>query len=58
MAVSPYRPRNPGHDYYSHGVYLVTLVVSGRYPLLASFAADFGCKEGLSITPLARCRVT
>ncbi len=31
MPVSPYCPRSPGHDYYGRGVYLVTLVVSGRY---------------------------
>ena len=52
MPVSPYRPRNPGHDYYGRGVYLVTLVVSGRQPLLSSFAAEFGCKESLFPTPL------
>lgn len=52
MPVSPYRPRNPGHDYYGRGVYLVTLVVSGRQPLLSTFAAEFGCKERLAPTPL------
>ncbi len=52
MPVSPYRPRNPGHDYYGRGVYLVTLVVSGRQPLLSTFAAEFGRKERLAPTTL------
>ena len=42
MAVSPYRPRNPGHDYYGLGVYLITLAVSGRQSLLAGFVTEFG----------------
>lgn len=46
MPVSPYRPRNPGHDYYCRGVYLVTLVVSGRQPLLSTFAAEICSFEG------------
>lgn len=28
--VKPYRPHNPGHDYYEAGAYLITLVVTGR----------------------------
>ena len=28
--TSTYRPRNPGHDYYGRGTYLITLVVSDR----------------------------
>ncbi len=32
---STYRPRNPGHDYYGRGTYLITLVVSGRAHLLS-----------------------
>ena len=35
-----YRPRNPGHDYYGHGTYLVTLVVSGREALLGQLVGD------------------
>ena len=35
-----YRPRNPGHDYYGRGVYLVTLVISGRAPLLGKLGGD------------------
>ena len=35
-----YRPRNPGHDYYGRGVYLVTLVISGRAPLLGELGND------------------
>lgn len=31
-----YRPHNPGHNYYDRGIYLITLVVSGRQSLLAS----------------------
>lgn len=38
MATIPstYRPRNPGHDYYGRGTYLITLVVSGRESLLGT----------------------
>ena len=39
---SAYRPRNPGHDYYGRGTYLITLVVSGRAHLLSHFATDLG----------------
>ena len=35
-----YRPRNPGHDYHGRGIYLVTLVVSGRKPLLGALGRD------------------
>ena len=35
-----YRPRNPGHDYYGRGVYLVTLVISGRAHLLGELGND------------------
>jgi hypothetical protein len=38
---STYRPRNPGHDYYGRGTYLITLVVSGRAHLLSHFVTDF-----------------
>ena len=48
---SSYRPRNPGHDYYGRGTYLITLVVSGRAHLLSHFVTDFG-HETLSLTPL------
>ncbi len=30
-----YRPRNPGHDYYEAGIYLITLVVTEREPRLS-----------------------
>lgn len=36
----PYRPHNPGHDYYESGAYLVTLVVSGREPRLSVLNDD------------------
>ena len=39
---SAYRPRNPGHDYYGRGTYLIPLVVSGRAHLLSHFVTDFG----------------
>ena len=38
MVASTYRPRNAGHDYYGRGTYLITLVVSGREPLLSHFS--------------------
>ena len=54
--TSAYRPRNPGHDYYGRGTYLITLVVSGREQLLSSFTAVGidALKEGnaLTLTPL------
>ena len=56
MTTSAYRPRNPGHDYYGRGTYLITLVVSGREQLLSSFSAMGidALKEGnaLTLTPL------
>ena len=39
-AVPSYRPRNPGHDYYGQGVYLVTIVIGGRTPLLGRLGND------------------
>ena len=54
--TSAYRPRNPGHDYYGRGTYLITLVVSGREQLLSSFTAVGidALKEdnALTLTPL------
>jgi len=41
MTTSSYRPRNPGHDYYSRGTYIITLVVSGRERVLSCLAE--GC---------------
>ena len=56
MTTSAYRPRNPGHDYYGRGTYLITLVVSGREQSLSSFTAVGidALKEGnaLTLTPL------
>ena len=40
--ASVYRPRNPGHDYYGRGTYLVTLVVSGREGLLSHLSTERG----------------
>ena len=42
MMTSTYRPRNPGHDYYGRGTYLITLVVSGRQQLLSHFSSAAG----------------
>jgi REP element-mobilizing transposase RayT len=56
MTTSAYRPRNPGHDYYGRGTYLITLVVSGREQLFSSFTAVGidALKEGnaLTLTPV------
>ena len=52
MAISPYRPRNKGHDYYGRGLYLITVVVSGRQPLLARFSTELGREEHLVPTQL------
>lgn len=56
MMTSAYRPRNPGHDYYGRGTYLITLVVSGREALLSHFTGT-GREEliggnALTLTPL------
>ena len=40
MNTATYRPRNPGHDYYGCGIYLVTLVISGREALLGRLGGD------------------
>jgi REP element-mobilizing transposase RayT len=52
MTTSAYRPRNPGHDYYGRGTYLITLVVSEREQLLSSFTAVGidALKEGNALT--------
>ena len=41
--TTSYRPRNPGHDYYGKGIYLITLVVSHRAPLLGRLGNDVKC---------------
>ena len=51
MMTSTYRPRNPGHDYYGRGTYLITLVVSGREQLLSHFPTEKGSNM-LTLTPL------
>ncbi len=51
MISASYRPRNPGHDYYGKGTYLITLVVSGREPLLASFSTENG-REAIMASPI------
>ena len=42
MTTASYRPRNPGHDYYGRGTYLITLVVSGRDQLLSHLSVEKG----------------
>ena len=51
MLAPSYRPRNPGHDYYGRGTYLITLVVASRSHLLAHFSTEFG-RETITLTPL------
>ena len=51
MNMTSYRPRNPGHDYYGKGVYLITLVVSGRSPLLGQLGNDV-MHPDVSLSPL------
>ena len=38
--ASPYRQHNPGNDYYAPGIYLITLVVRDREPLLGCLNMD------------------
>ena len=57
MMTSAYRPRNPGHDYYGRGTYLITLVVSGREQLLSRLSVGTGREvlmgdNILTLTPL------
>ena len=40
MTDASYRPRNPGHDYYGCGTYLITLVISGREALFGRLSGD------------------
>ena len=49
--TTSYRPRNPGHDYYGKGIYLITLVVSHRAPLLGRLGNDVNC-PGVELSPL------
>ena len=57
MMKSTYRPRNPGHDYYGSGTYLITLVVSGCEQLLSHLSTGTGSdgltgSNALTLTPL------
>lgn len=45
MNDTSYRPRNSGHDYYGRGTYLVTLVISGREPLLGQLSGNVAHPE-------------
>lgn len=51
MITTSYRPRNPGHDYYGRGVYLITLVVGLRAPLLGHLGDDVA-HPGVTLSPL------
>ena len=51
MITASYRPRNPGHDYYGKGTYLITIVVSGREPLLGRLGNDAQHPE-VQLSPL------
>ena len=53
MITTSYRPRNPGHDYYGRGVYLITLVVSGRSPLLGQLGNDVS-KPDVTLSALGK----
>jgi REP element-mobilizing transposase RayT len=57
MVPSPYRPHNPGHDYYGKGTYLITIVVTGRRQLLSSLSlassvATSGTSASLILSPI------
>lgn len=49
----PYRPHNPGHDYYAPGIYLVTLVVRGREALLGALNND-AANPGVLLSELGK----
>lgn len=51
MITTSYRPRNPGHDYYGRGTYLITVVVSQRLPLLGRLGNDVK-RPGVTLSPL------
>ena len=53
MITTSYRPRNPGHDYYGRGTYLITLVVSDRLPLLGRLGDDVK-HPGVALSPLGK----
>ena len=53
VVTSSYRPRNPGHDYYGRGTYLITLVVRGREALFGSLGNDALHPE-VQLSPLGK----
>ena len=53
MITTSYRPRNPGHDYYGRGTYLITLVVSERLPLLGRLGDDVK-RPDVAFSPLGK----
>ena len=57
MEVSSYRPRNPGHDYYGQGTYLITLVVNGRESLLSRFVTNVSNENPAGVNVLCSHRL-
>lgn len=51
MKTTSYRPRNPGHDYYGIGTYLITLVVRGREALFGRLGNNAAHPE-MQLSPL------
>lgn len=52
-ATSPYRPHNPGHNYYEAGAYLITLVIAGRERRLSTLNDDAEA-AGVELTAVGR----
>lgn len=46
-----HRPHCPGHDYHNRGIYLITIVVSGRKPVLGRLNMD-AAHPGVVLTEL------
>ena len=53
LISSPYRPHNPGHDYYEAGAYLVTLVVTERERSLGTLGTD-ARQPSVALSPTGR----
>ena len=53
LIFSPYRPHNPGHDYYEAGAYLVTLVVTEREHCLGTLGTD-ARQPSVALSPTGR----
>ena len=53
LISSPYRPHNPGHDYYEAGAYLITLVVTERERCLSTLGTD-ARQPSVALSPTGR----